>query len=129
MRQALFAAALIVISVSATLLVVRFNGAGRQETVVRNESPKGLEAALLSIQRAEREYIDAIRVLSDILEKQKKSMDPRVVAEVEINLKIIDESIAATRQAYHEHPTDPELAHYMLSAYSKKVEILQELTT
>jgi hypothetical protein len=140
MRQLVFAAALIVVSVGATLLAVRFNGgegkpgmetASTSAGQVGSEptGTKGLESALLSIQRAEREYIDAIRVLSEIVEKQKKSMDPRVVAEVEMNLRIIDESIAATRKAYHDHPSDPELAHYMLAAYSKKVEILQELTT
>jgi hypothetical protein len=140
LRQALFAAALVVVSVGATLLTLHFRrspeigtaGVNNPVASERSRSETGqysLEAALLSIQRAEREYNDAISVLSKIVDKRKPSLDPLVVAEVERNLRAIDESIAATRAAYHAHPSDPELAHYMLTAYEKKVELLQELAS
>jgi anti-sigma factor RsiW len=134
MRQALFAAALVVVSVGATLLAVRYYNDARAEkslagTVQEGPAQTSLEAALASIRRAEAEYLDAIRVLSAVVERRKETMDASLVAELEANLRAIDESIAATRRAYLEHPTDPELVHFMLAAYSKKVELLQELSS
>ena len=132
-RQGLFAAALIVLSVGATLLAVRyFDDLQESPTGIfarGGTNDRTLAAALQSIQHAEQEYQEAIRVLSEIVEKRKSTLDPRLVAELEANLKAIDKSIADTRRAYHEHPADAELAHYMLAAYSKKVELLQELTS
>ncbi len=132
LRQTMFAAALIVVSVGTTLLAVRYYGGGSSSETAGLRSVEQrttLEGALRSIERAEQEYTDAIRVLSEIVDRRKDTMDPRLVAELEANLKAIDESIAATRKAYHEHPTDAELAHYMLAAYSMKVELLQEITS
>jgi hypothetical protein len=50
-----------------------------------------------------------------------------LVAELDRNPKTIDEAIASAQKAYHAHPADPELAQYMLRAYQRKVELLQEL--
>jgi hypothetical protein len=139
-RQAVFAAVIIVLSVGTTLLTVQYYRT--RETGIENQhlartsdrlryegSQNSLEAALRSIQRAERDYNNAIEVLSKIVDKRKPSLDPQFVAELDRNLKAIDESIAATRSAYHAHPSDPELAHYMLTAYEKKVELLLEVAS
>jgi anti-sigma factor RsiW len=132
-RQALAAVLLVAISVSATLLVVgrrhaKETAAMQRESVAAGSSEKSLEAALESIQRAEQEYINAIQQLNAIVERQKPALDPRLVAELQANLKLIDEHIAATRKAYYAHPTDADLALLMLAAYSRKVELLQDLT-
>jgi hypothetical protein len=133
-RQALAAALLVAVSVSATLLIVQRQRAKetvalQQEYVAAGSSEKSLEAALKSIQRAEQEYLNAIQQLNAIVEKQKPTLDPRLVAELQVNLKMIDEHIAATRKAYYAHPTDADLALLMLAAYSRKVELLQDLTS
>jgi hypothetical protein len=52
-----------------------------------------------------------------------------MIADLQSNLKRIDEHIAATRKAYYARPQDPELGLYMLAAYSRKVQLLQELTS
>ncbi len=140
LRQAAFAAAIVVLSVATTLLTLHYyrgqgmerpgeRAAGRAERPRTTGSANSLEAAIQSIQRAERDYINAIAMLSTIVDKRKPSLDPQVVAEVERNLRAIDASIQATRDAYHAHPSDPELAHYMLTAYEKKVELLLELAS
>jgi hypothetical protein len=49
--------------------------------------------------------------------------------ELERNLKAIDENIEATRRAFREHPSDPEYALYMLAAYARKVDLLQEVAS
>jgi hypothetical protein len=133
-RQALAAALLVAVSVSATLFIVERQRAKetagmQQESVAVAGSEKSLEAALESIQRAEQEYLNAIQQLNAIVERQKPTLDPRSVAELQINLRMIDEYIAATRKAYYAHPTDADLALLMLAAYSRKVELLQDLTS
>ena len=132
-RQALAAVLLVAVSVSGTLLLVRHYRAGERDdsrpVFAGDSGDRSLESALKSIQGAEQDYLAAIRILTDIVEKQKPTLDPRTLAEVQANLKVIDEHIEATRRAYHEHPTNADLALYMLAAYSRKVELLQELAS
>ncbi len=135
-KQVLFASLLVLISVGGTLLVVYHHRGPGRVAVDRNapvqaqpEGQKDLESALLAIQRAEQQYNDALGILSSIVDKRKSTLDPALAAELERNLKAIDEILASTREAYHAHPADPELAHYMLTAYQKKVELLQELAS
>ncbi len=140
LRQAAFAVVIVVISVGATLMAVHYYRAqnagfadgravGVPEPLKRVGTQNSLEDAILTIRLAERDYNNAIDVLSRIVDRRKSSLDPRLVAEVERNLKTIDESIAATRAAYHANLSDPDLAHYMLTAYEKKVELLLELAS
>jgi hypothetical protein len=135
-QQALFASILVLISVSATLWVVRHFDERRTVAIqrsypnqIRPVEPKDLETAILSIQKAEQEYIRAIQILDGIVEKRRSTLNPVLAAELERNLKAVDELVASTRKAYHAHPADPELAHYMLAAYKKKVDLLQELAS
>jgi len=141
-RQAAFAAVLVGLSITGTLLIVKRNRpqpsepANAQQSFMKENLPvsadarsAGLESAMRAVRRAEQEYLQAIQLLGEIVDRRKPSLDPRMVQEMERNLKAIDASIEATRRAYYERPTDPELAQYMLAAYSKKVELLQELAT
>ena len=134
-RQAIAAVLLAAISVTGTLLVVGNYRSG--ESLVTQQAAsqaggsgaKSLENALQSIQRAEQEYLKAIQQLNAVVEKQRPNLDPRIYAELQVNLRLIDEHIAATRNAYYAHPQDAELALYMLAAYSRKVSLLQDLTS
>ncbi len=142
-RQVAFASLLVLVSTAVTLIIVRSNRPGPPvETVTApatnaaktldaaaDADNTGLESAMRSVRRAEQEYILAIKLLNEIVNRRKPTLDPRLVLEIETNLKAIDASIAATRRAYYERPSDPDLAQYMLAAYSKKVELLQELAT
>lgn len=83
--------------------------------------------AMQKIQRAEQDYIDAIKVLSAAVNKRKPALDPQLVATFDKNLAIVDRTIAQTRKAYEAHPGDPEIAQYMLLAYANKVDLLREL--
>ncbi len=142
-RQAIYATLLVALSVAGTLIMVRRNHPASPEqaasvpaqmqgkvTPASNDTENvGLDSAMRAVRRAEQEYIQAIELLNEMVNRRKPSLDPRLVREIESNLKSIDESIAATRRAYYERPSDAELALYMLAAYSKKVELLQELVT
>ncbi len=133
MRIALAATLLVVLSVSGTLVTVRYFKGGEHGTSTKagvyTGKDRDLASAIRSIHNAEQEYIQAIQVLNTIIDKRRPSLDPALISELDGNLRIIDESIAATRRAYLAHPYDPELAHYMLAAYSKKVELLLDLAS
>ncbi len=134
-RNALAAVFLIAVSVAGTLLAVRHYNAAERGSMRQQGIEMGipgnmsLDAAFQSIQHAEQEYLNAIQILSAVVEKEKPTWDPRIVAEFQDNMRLIDEHIAATRKAYYAHPKDAELALYMLAAYSRKVQLLQDLTS
>ena len=144
-RQAAFATLLVCLSVAGTLMIVHRNQPQPSAPVPMAQVPQetnrqiapvpadnhstGLESAMRAVRRAEQEYIQAIELLGEIVDRRKPNLDPQLVREMERNLKAIDASIEATRKAYYERPSDPELAQFMLAAYSKKVELLQELVT
>jgi hypothetical protein len=134
-RQILFASILVIISVCGTLILIHNHDGSKPTTVAEGKRPRSaaknqkrdLQSALASIERAEREYLDAIRTLSGLVDERKSFLDPILAAELDRNLKIMDRAITSAQKAYREHPADPELAQYMLRAYQKKVELLQDL--
>lgn len=143
-RQAVFAVVLIGISIVGTLLLVEYRyrlkpqptaaltlggTAVSFEPVQTDPGAIGLEGAMRAVRKAEQEYIQAIRLLGEVVERRKPSLDPRLVREIERDMKTVDAGIAASRKAYYEQPSNPELAQFMLAAYSRKVELLQELAT
>lgn len=128
-RRLAYAVLLVVLSVAGTLVAVRVINQRPAGPIVASGEERDLESAMRSIARAEKEYEQAIRLLSDVVEKRKATLDPRLVAELEGSLKAIDENIEATRKAFREHPSDPEYALYMLAAYARKVDLLQEVAS
>lgn len=98
-------------------------------TSKRNEPRLQSESEIINAQvaRAVREYQGAVKLLARAVEKRKSELDPNAVAQYESSLALIDESIAASRRALNENPTDPTAARFLLAAYSKKVELMQEI--
>jgi hypothetical protein len=86
-----------------------------------------VQFAVWSIRRAEEEYIEAIEVLTVALSERKDSIDPRLVASFEREVKAVDRNIAASRKAYRARPRDFDLGQHMLTAYARKLEMLQTL--
>jgi hypothetical protein len=129
LRRLAYASLLVVLSVAGTLLTVRIVNERQADSMLVSGEGRDFQSAMRSIARAEKEYEKAILLLSDIVEKRKATLDPQLVAELEKNLKAIDENIAASRKAFREHPSDPEYALYMLAAYARKVDLLQEIAS
>lgn len=92
-------------------------------------APKPSEEELLSnqIAKATREYQGAIKMLERTIAKRKSTLDEGTVKQFEGSLALIDASIAASREALRAHPNDPTAARFLLAAYSKKVELMQEI--
>jgi len=120
-RYATFAAVVACVSIAGTLVAVKMFSP-LQPIVAGNPplSQNSLEAALQSVQRAEVEYIQAIGLLSEIVERQKGMLEPVRRAEVENHLKSLDDEIARARQAYHSHPLDAELGSTCLRLIAKR---------
>jgi hypothetical protein len=49
------------------------------------------------------------------------------LARLDQALASVDRTIAGTRKAVRQHPDDPVAVQYMLSAYSRKVDVLREM--
>jgi hypothetical protein len=79
------------------------------------------------IARAEREYQKAVRMLDQAIAKRRDTLDPALVKEYEASLALIDNSIAASRRALRERPDDPTAGQFLLAAYAKKVELMQDI--
>lgn len=79
------------------------------------------------IAKASREYQGAIRLLERTIAKRKTQLDEGTIKQFEGSLAMIDASIVSSREALRAHPNDPSAARFLLSAYSRKVELMQEI--
>jgi anti-sigma factor RsiW len=178
LRQAAFAALLVVLSVAATLIYVKTymkpveNGPnkvahkvddGAPTPAPRKDAPpapsvaklnggastpngarppvnraaparrpidRGLadqELVNLQIARAEREYQKAIKLLDRAIARQRDRLDPALIKQYESSLALIDESINASRRALRERPDDPTAGQFLLAAYVKKIDLMQDI--
>jgi anti-sigma factor RsiW len=79
------------------------------------------------IARAEREYQKAIRLLDQAIAKQRDRLDPALIKQYESSLVSIDNSINASRRAFRERPDDPIAGQFLLAAYAKKLDLMQDI--
>jgi tetratricopeptide (TPR) repeat protein len=79
------------------------------------------------IARAEIEYQKAIRLLDQAIAKQRDRLDPALIKQYESSLELIDDSIAASRRALRERPDDPTAGQFLLAAYAKKLDLMQDI--
>ncbi len=79
------------------------------------------------IARAEREYQNAIEMLDRAIVKRKDSFDPELIKQYESSLALIDDSIATSRRALRARPNDLAAGQFLLAAYARKVELMQDI--
>ncbi|HEY7181825.1 MAG TPA: zf-HC2 domain-containing protein [Blastocatellia bacterium] len=85
------------------------------------------ELVNLQIARAEREYQKAIKLLDRAIARQRDRLDPALIKQYESSLALIDESIDASRRALRERPDDPTAGQFLLAAYVKKLDLMQDI--
>ncbi len=98
--------------------------------VNRHATPRQLsEQELMNrqIARAELEYRKAIRLLDRAIARQRDRLDPALIKQYESSLALIDESITASRRALRERPDDPTAGQFLLAAYAKKLDLMQDI--
>lgn len=78
------------------------------------------------VREAEQKYLAAISLLERDVKKSK--LDPSVRARFDVALADIDRTIQETRQVARKNPNDAVAAQYLLGAYSKKVDVLREMS-
>lgn len=180
LRQLIFAAVLIALSVGVTTLLLRNNRQNQGDLITRdggiktvatplpsvtptptpepakspgNETAKGREKGegerpapvnvrriappskplsdqeMLNqqIARAEHEYQNAIKMLDRAISKRQDSLDPDLFKQYQSSLALIDDSIAKSRRALQERPSDLAAGQFLLAAYAKKVELMQDI--
>src|SRR5262245_44081114 len=79
------------------------------------------------IARAEREYQKAVRLLDQAIARQRDRLDPALIKQYESSLALIDDSINASRRAFRERPDDLTAGQFMLAAYAKKLDLMQDI--
>ena len=80
------------------------------------------------VRDAEQKYLTAIAMLSRDVNRRRSQLDPSLLARFDATLAEIDRSIKETRQVVRGNPEDPIALQYLLAAYSKKVDVLREMT-
>ncbi|HZF37950.1 MAG TPA: hypothetical protein VE715_03935 [Blastocatellia bacterium] len=175
LRQAAFAALLVVLSVAGTMIYLKLGGNGVDKLADKGgktdpgpappspspsiavavaksnkgaPTPKGArpqvnhatpprqpinqeladqELVNRQIARAEREYQKAIRLLDQAIAKQRDRLDPALIKQYESSLALIDDSINVSRRALRERPDDPTAGQFLLAAYAKKLDLMQDI--
>lgn len=103
---------------------------------VRNEprvqpkpQPAPTETQLIQthIARAEREYQSAIKLLDRVIARNRDKFAPGLLGQYESSLALIDKSIAESRRALRERPDNAATGQFLLAAYAKKLELMQEI--
>ncbi len=85
------------------------------------------EQVMLQIARTEKEYMKAIRLLDRAIVKRKDALDLSVTSQYEASLALIDDSISKSRAALRKQPGDLAAGQFLLAAYARKVELMQEI--
>jgi hypothetical protein len=120
---------------SQGLSIRKFNSQAESSSRVPRKkaavAPRGRQTPTVEelVAQAEQKYLAAIAILSRDVKKRDTKLEPALRARFEETLVVIDRTIADTRQAVGQRPTDPEAVRYMLTAYAKKVEVLQEMAS
>ena len=91
--------------------------------------PEASETQLIQthIARAEREYQSAIKLLDRVIARNRDKFAPGLLNQYESSLALIDKSIADSRRALRERPSDAAGGQFLLAAYAKKLELMQEI--
>jgi hypothetical protein len=87
---------------------------------------RAYEAEAMSLSWQERQYDYAIAKLNEAI-KIQPPMRPSLQVEYEYNMALIDNAIAASRDAARKNPKDPQAAQFMLAAYQSKVDLMNQI--
>lgn len=130
---AVAAAALVAVSSSATVWVLRGQGGGAPAVANAPADPApvaapGLRPAANGVHLAgyvEAGYGDALSELQAALAERRDEVSPATLAVIEENLRIIDDAIAAATAALEEDPSNRGVAQSLTSSYQQKVDLLR----
>ena len=130
---AMAAAALIAVSAGTTYLVVTRPNPASTPVVNVAQQPAVPPATALLVSRSKREisaarvYDNEIMMLDSVVQTRRGSLDPKTVAIIEQNLKIINKAIIESRAALAKDPRSPLLSNQLDNVLGSKVELLRTI--
>jgi hypothetical protein len=79
------------------------------------------------LQQAELNYLKAIESLSEVSQRKIENMDPAMAQILNDNLATMDYYVKECQEAVRHSPDNPLVHKYLLTAYQKKIEIMQSI--
>ncbi|UCE21268.1 MAG: zf-HC2 domain-containing protein [Candidatus Aminicenantes bacterium] len=122
LKYALSAALLLVFVVSAVTIGLKYNA---WTGILGKKDP--MQYTLAKLDEAERHYKKAIKALWEAVSAQEGNFNKQVAEVFRKNLKIIDSSIIACREIVLQEPENIDARNFLMAAYRKKVDFLQEM--
>jgi len=95
---------------------------GSQEVKVSTEAQVFQE-----LQQAELHYQKAIEALSEVSKRKIETLDPAMAQILNDNLATMDYYVKECQEAVKNSPDNPLVHRYLLTAYQKKIEIMQSI--
>ncbi len=114
-------AALLLVAIIAGLTVGLLYRAG--EDVLKSRDPRAY--ALIKLDEAEAHYQKAIEALMEAVSGQEGHLDSRLIEVFQTNLRVIDATLQACRQAVLQEPGNIDARNILLAAYRGKLDFLQ----
>lgn len=117
-------------SPSPTVAATPHAAPARNEARVQPKpQPVASETQLIQthLARAEREYQSALKLLDRVITRNREKFAPGLLNQYEKSLALIDNSIAESRRALRGRPGDAASGQFLLAAYAKKLELMQEI--
>lgn len=129
----LAAAGIAVMAISAGSMWFAIQGGGQADPTGALPTLSAVDATpdagTQLVSNVEGNYDTAIQELERALETTRAELDPRTVAVIEENLRIIDAAIADAAEALAADPGDVDLYQYLDHTLMKKIDLLRRATT
>lgn len=122
LRLAFGGAFLLAVVIGALVVVPRI---WRSDAVYPKEDARSF--ALAKLEEAEKHYQKAILALGEAASSREADLDPKIAEVFQSNMKIIDISIAACKQAVLADPENIDSRKYLLAVYEEKTKLLESL--
>jgi len=116
-----FGGAILALLLSTTVFYF-YSQRGGQEVKVSSEAQVFRE-----LQQAELHYQKAIEALSEVSKRKIETLDPAMAQILNDNLATMDYYVKECQDAVKSSPDNPLVHRYLLTAYQKKIEIMQSI--
>lgn len=116
-----FGGAILALLLSTTFFYF-YTQRGSQEAKVSSEAQVFQE-----LQQAELHYQKAIEALSEVSRRKIDTLDPAMAQILNDNLATMDYYVKECQEAVKNSPDNPLVHRYLLTAYQKKIEIMQSI--
>jgi hypothetical protein len=116
-----FGGAILALILSTTFFYF-YGQRGGQEARITSEAQ-----VFRDLQQAELHYQKAIEALSEVSQRKIETLDPAMAQILNDNLATMDYYVKECQDAVKSSPDNPLVHRYLLTAYQKKIEIMQSI--